>query len=217
MVRRKRGRRGFTLIELLVVIAIIAILAAILFPVFLKAKKRAIATECLSNQRQWAAALSNYMTDYNDRFPWAGANKEYGHSFQVGGSQTAYLALDRYISRNKKIRWCPLAEKSWSDTAKQTLGWSYWYFCSHNNPWVQYYNNGKAALCGFGMSDVRVPSRKIAICEVSSPHDSRDRNYYWYNVAYCDGHAKTLLIPERKAELILYTGRDGSVPDQPLR
>jgi prepilin-type N-terminal cleavage/methylation domain-containing protein len=52
-------RRGFTLIELLVVIAIIAILAAILFPVFAKAREKARQSSCLSNTKQIAlAALS---------------------------------------------------------------------------------------------------------------------------------------------------------------
>ncbi|PIR27424.1 hypothetical protein COV40_00910, partial [Candidatus Berkelbacteria bacterium CG11_big_fil_rev_8_21_14_0_20_42_15] len=45
-------RRGFTLIELLVVIAIIAILAAILFPVFARAREKARQTSCLSNTKQ---------------------------------------------------------------------------------------------------------------------------------------------------------------------
>lgn len=50
-------RRGFTLIELLVVIAIIAILAAILFPVFAKAREKARQTTCSNNQRQLAVAI----------------------------------------------------------------------------------------------------------------------------------------------------------------
>jgi len=61
--------RGFTLIELLVVIAIIAILAAILFPVFAKARERATATSCLSNQKQLANGFMMYMDDNGDRLP----------------------------------------------------------------------------------------------------------------------------------------------------
>ena len=62
-------RRGFTLIELLVVIAIIAILAAILFPVFARAKTSARQTTSISNVRQISMALHMYMTDHNDRYP----------------------------------------------------------------------------------------------------------------------------------------------------
>ncbi len=47
------GRRGFTLIELLVVIAIIAILAAILFPVFARAREKARQSSCLSTASKW--------------------------------------------------------------------------------------------------------------------------------------------------------------------
>lgn len=61
--------RAFTLIELLVVIAIIAILAAILFPVFAKAKVAAKKATVISNQKQLALALLMYATDYDDNWP----------------------------------------------------------------------------------------------------------------------------------------------------
>ncbi len=63
-------RKGFTLIELLVVIAIIAILAAILFPVFAKARENARKATCLSNLKQMGNALTMYMQDYDETGPW---------------------------------------------------------------------------------------------------------------------------------------------------
>jgi prepilin-type N-terminal cleavage/methylation domain-containing protein/prepilin-type processing-associated H-X9-DG protein len=62
-------RRGFTLIELLVVIAIIAILAAILFPVFAKAREKARQSDCLSNLKQLGLAVAQYTSDNNEKFP----------------------------------------------------------------------------------------------------------------------------------------------------
>ena len=59
-------RKGFTLIELLVVIAIIAILAAILFPVFAKAREKARQASCLSNVKQLALGLLQYTQDYDE-------------------------------------------------------------------------------------------------------------------------------------------------------
>ncbi len=61
-------RKGFTLIELLVVIAIIAILAAILFPVFARAREKAKQTSCLSNMKQMGLAMLSYAQDYDERF-----------------------------------------------------------------------------------------------------------------------------------------------------
>lgn len=61
-------RRGFTLIELLVVIAIIAILAAILFPVFAKAREKARQSSCLSNLKQIGVAAMAYAQDYDELF-----------------------------------------------------------------------------------------------------------------------------------------------------
>jgi prepilin-type N-terminal cleavage/methylation domain-containing protein len=60
--------RGFTLIELLVVIAIIAILAAILFPVFAKAREKARTNSCLNNQRQIGVAIQMYVQDNDETF-----------------------------------------------------------------------------------------------------------------------------------------------------
>lgn len=62
------GRRGFTLIELLVVIAIIAIMAAILFPVFARAKESGRRAQCASNIKQLNTALLRYVDDYNGKF-----------------------------------------------------------------------------------------------------------------------------------------------------
>ncbi|MGE5531060.1 MAG: prepilin-type N-terminal cleavage/methylation domain-containing protein, partial [Bacteroidota bacterium] len=60
-------RTGFTLIELLVVIAIIAILAAILFPVFAKAREKARQSSCLSNIKQISLGILGYAQDYDER------------------------------------------------------------------------------------------------------------------------------------------------------
>ena len=62
-------KRGFTLIELLVAIAIIAILAAILFPVFARAREKARQSSCQSNLKQIATGILMYVQDYDERFP----------------------------------------------------------------------------------------------------------------------------------------------------
>lgn len=62
-------RRGFTLVELLVVIAIIAILAALLFPVFAGARRKAWQASCITNLRQLQIAMRLYCGDHDGRFP----------------------------------------------------------------------------------------------------------------------------------------------------
>jgi len=60
-------RKGFTLIELFVLIAIIGILAAILFPVFARAREKARQASCLSNIKQLALGMLMYVEDYDER------------------------------------------------------------------------------------------------------------------------------------------------------
>jgi prepilin-type N-terminal cleavage/methylation domain-containing protein len=74
---------GFTLIELLVVIAIIAILAAILFPVFARAREKARQSTCISNQRQIAASVMMFAQDHEELMPdetsvWKAINVDKG-------------------------------------------------------------------------------------------------------------------------------------------
>jgi prepilin-type N-terminal cleavage/methylation domain-containing protein len=66
--RRVRGIGGFTLIELLVVIAIIAILAAILFPVFARARENARRASCQSNMKQIGLGILQYVQDYDEKY-----------------------------------------------------------------------------------------------------------------------------------------------------
>src|SRR3569833_2621582 len=69
MFTRNSRTMGFTLIELLVVIAIIAILAAILFPVFAKAREKAKQIACTSNVKQIGLAWLQYIQDNNENYP----------------------------------------------------------------------------------------------------------------------------------------------------
>ena len=79
----RNSTKGFTLIELLVVIAIIAVLAAILFPVFARAREKARQSTCISNQRQIAAAITMFAQDHEETFPntatlWSDINADPG-------------------------------------------------------------------------------------------------------------------------------------------
>ena len=72
--KQRANRRGFTLIELLVVIAIIAILAAILFPVFARARENARRASCLSNMKQIGLGVMQYTQDFDEKLPYLSPN-----------------------------------------------------------------------------------------------------------------------------------------------
>jgi len=122
---KKRG--AFTLIELLVVIAIIAILAAILFPVFAKAREQAKTSKCIAHGRELGQACLMYFNDYCDRVPssvpqwmvndltrrinnrwdWPGSTRdETKDPWPMDLAQYKYIQLRKYV-RNDAIWICP--------------------------------------------------------------------------------------------------------------
>jgi prepilin-type N-terminal cleavage/methylation domain-containing protein/prepilin-type processing-associated H-X9-DG protein len=115
--RRLTRRRGFTLIELLVVIAIIAILAAILFPIFARAKQKAQQTMCLSNIKQLGLALISYATDWDGVFPYCGGTQG-GKPTDVWNASwvKTYANFDIHVDqgalweyvKDRKVYTCPL-------------------------------------------------------------------------------------------------------------
>jgi len=93
-------RSAFTLIELLVVIAIIAILAAILFPVFARAREKARAASCMSNLKQLGLALEMYSSDHDDYYPWA-VDPADQNLPEIWNSHPAWQAMIPFMPRIK--------------------------------------------------------------------------------------------------------------------
>jgi prepilin-type processing-associated H-X9-DG protein/prepilin-type N-terminal cleavage/methylation domain-containing protein len=154
MAARKAAKRqwgGFTLIELLVVIAIIAILAAILFPVFARARETARATTCKSNLKQFGNAFSMYVADYDQRLPMSGW-------WDLPDSRSAtndwHIAMFPYI-KNAGVYTCPSSadihdgNKDWNRTATDYL----------------YNNQLGAGRTPINDASVRAPADCIALIE----------------------------------------------------
>lgn len=103
---------GFTLIELLVVIAIIAILAAILFPVFARARENARRASCISNMKQIGIAMNMYTQDYDERLPEPGLGGVFRNASNTGlgqlfmGVLPFHLAVQPY-AKNYQVFACP--------------------------------------------------------------------------------------------------------------
>lgn len=92
----KTIRSGFTLIELLVVIAIIAILAAILFPVFGRARENARRSSCQSNLKQIGLGVMQYTQDYDEKYPIYNGNAVTSSTgYMWFGTLSPYLKSDQ--------------------------------------------------------------------------------------------------------------------------
>lgn len=106
---RMQSGRGFTLIELLVVIAIIAILAAILFPVFARAREKARTASCQSNLKQIVLAAHMYANDYDET--WVAMWTE--SWFQGQSGRNWWMGLLQPYVKNVQIFACPTVAYAW--------------------------------------------------------------------------------------------------------
>jgi prepilin-type N-terminal cleavage/methylation domain-containing protein/prepilin-type processing-associated H-X9-DG protein len=192
--------RGFTLIELLVVIAIIAILAAILFPVFARAREKARQTSCLSNLKQIGLSLQMYVQDYDERAPmiWYGTdssrdNANVGFNFRE--------LLHPYI-KNEQVWRCPSRPPSFRTCHYTGYGWG-----RGTNSWLGKLANGSygynMALDKGMTAQLEDASNTIAFtemdCLMAAPrmvpylgpyNHSEEPHNDGFNSAFCDGHAK---------------------------
>ena len=101
---RARNRSAFTLIELLVVIAIIAILAAILFPVFARARENAKRTSCQSNLKQIGLGIIQYQSDYDGYYPPSQTG--------AGSTLASWPTLMFPYIKSEQVFVCPSGEES---------------------------------------------------------------------------------------------------------
>ena len=192
-------KRGFTLIELLVVIAIIAILAAILFPVFAKAREKARQSSCNSNTRQIATAFLSYVQDYDEKWPLFCTNT---------GSATDYFWFSEvgpYI-KNTQIFQCP----SFSTKNNPLSADANFSGGTANAISIGYAYNGNIANQSLGT--LGSPSDIFLLWDATTASSNQTQttndglgagngNYYrepagrhngGQNYSYCDGHAKWL-------------------------
>ena len=172
-----RQRKGFTLIELLVVIAIIAILAAILFPVFARARAKAEQTSCLSNLKQLGLAALAYCQDYDQKL--------ITYRTRVPGHDMWYLNIEPYV-KNRQIFKCPSRETTWS------YGINYHHGCGWNLSRVKY--PAEHLLLCDNQNQLASCSAPHGISPTYTPHLDPLPHNEGINVCYFDGHAKWMTL-----------------------
>lgn len=184
--------RGFTLIELLVVIAIIAILAAILFPVFARAREAARATSCRSNLKQIGTGILMYTQDYDEVFPpnlWDGsAAAPWGGSGQH--QRTMGHLIQPYV-KNMEVTRCPSeANRSLTPSTPQPPSMVQTYQVSYGyNAWI----------AGQAQAAVAAPADQFLAFDTASLWSDTCQNAIRLchrhsemgNYAFADGHVKS--------------------------
>jgi len=202
-------RRGFTLIELLVVIAIIAILAAILFPVFARAREKARQSSCLSNVKQLSLGIIMYAQDYDERFPHYRWVKEPPSSVWIDRDNSAATNRHFWVEniepylKNTEILFCPSSDYDAGMVTNGKRYLTYGYNGKMNTTKLALFKNTaqKIMIGDLGMrhSD-RTPTGYVENWFIWVDNDSQWRQYSWWsnihngggNYGFMDGHAKWL-------------------------
>ncbi|MCD6359685.1 MAG: prepilin-type N-terminal cleavage/methylation domain-containing protein [Armatimonadetes bacterium] len=198
--------KGFTLIELLVVIAIIAILAAILFPVFAKAREKARQTSCLSNVKQMMLAWMQYAQDYDERTNLYAGYHDPATVMAPGGLEYWFVLLEPYC-KNPQIFSCP----SYNNTRVYSGGSS-----AQHPAFPDGVNYGyNTYLSNRALGDMKHPAQLGVIADglnnywrIEAPPGTN--HYLWHitrhnegsNVGFADGHAKWVKINFRNGQVM---------------
>jgi len=165
--------RAFTLIELLVVIAIIAILAAILFPVFARARENARRTSCMSNLKQLGIGYNMYTQDYDEKTPSISKKKlsggsPFGPNYVYIGNW--YVLLFPY-TKSVQILNCPDRTVAAPDSTRSPS--------SPTNPttWINNFTNNTAnpgTKVGYGYNDGLVSDGGLGLIGAQIQTDPND-------------------------------------------
>jgi prepilin-type N-terminal cleavage/methylation domain-containing protein/prepilin-type processing-associated H-X9-DG protein len=207
------SRKGFTLIELLVVIAIIAILAAILFPVFARAREKARQNNCLSNIKQLMTGFLMYVQDHDERFPGRFVRNNAGHAIPSpggGSDDNVYVMwpinIYPYV-KNVQIFNCPSVSTAWDGNQEDvsTAGWGGSHYSnniSYGYNWHVAGDESGTALARFNyVTETFVLADMVQTWHnmIPYPGDSAavartkfdlTRHNEGVNIGYADGHAK---------------------------
>ena len=207
-----KGNKGFTLIELLVVIAIIAILAAILFPVFTRAKMAAQRSACLSNLRQLGTACHLYADKWDDYYPPARVG--YWPWGNFADPRYSFRPLERYL-KSIDVLFCPTQDRyvpheDWGPGTGYYCGYCYW--AGYIDPrWKL--DKTKVAVKAGEYPKTLLISDLIVTYPDGSPYPLNNHTKtenQGGNLLYNDGHAKWKNFVEM--ELYAETGGIAGIP-----
>jgi prepilin-type N-terminal cleavage/methylation domain-containing protein/prepilin-type processing-associated H-X9-DG protein len=204
-------RRGFTLIELLVVIAIIAILAAILFPVFARAREKARQTSCMSNVKQLCLGMLMYAQDYDDHLTRCREGSGAAWQWPLTTCWPWWAEIQPYIKNTQMLN-CPsyAGQGSYNATGEfGGLGYGLNLWIAQQSPGISMGSIAKPAETALLM-DIN----NDIVCWLPSTLDGNgnpcngnapSRHNGGLNIGWCDGHAKWM------QQSALVAGENGNV------